>query len=205
MNLQTLSLFPTAVMKGNIGRSLTKEELSIIDYHSDKTILNFGNVTSEEHYILNKHPELKDLKQYIEECINHYVHNIISPSNDVTFYITQSWLNYTKKGEFHHKHTHPNSIVSGVFYFHADQFFDKIKFFSAIEYKQIDFDVKNYNLYNSPSWWIETGTGDLVLFPSNLTHTVDPTLGDDTRISLAFNTFAKGSFGSEQNLSSLYL
>jgi hypothetical protein len=67
MNLQTLSLFPTAVMKGNIGRSLTKEELSIIDYHSDKTILNFGNVTSEEHYILNKHPELKDLKQYIEE------------------------------------------------------------------------------------------------------------------------------------------
>ena len=205
MNLQTLSLFPIPLMKGNIGRPFTKEEMDIIDYHSDKTILNFGNVTSQEHYVLDKHPELKNLKTYIEECINHYVDNIISPASDVTFYITQSWLNYTKKGEFHHKHTHPNSILSGVFYLQADPFFDRIKFFNAVEHKQIDFDIKNFNIFNSPSWWFETGTGDIILFPSDLTHTVDPTVGESTRISLAFNTFAKGAFGSEQTLRALYL
>ena len=30
--------------------------------------------------------------------------------------ITQSWLNKNKKGESHHEHVHPNSMVSGVWY-----------------------------------------------------------------------------------------
>jgi hypothetical protein len=34
----------------------------------------------------------------------------------VTPYITQSWLNYTETNQYHHKHEHPNSLVSGVFY-----------------------------------------------------------------------------------------
>ena len=89
--------------------------------------------------------------------------------------------------------------------FIIDNFIDKIKFFAPIEHKQIDFDIKNFNIFNSPSWWFETGTGDIILFPSDLTHTVDPTVGDETRISLAFNTFAKGAFGSEQTLRALYL
>ena len=35
--------------------------------------------------------------------------------------ITQSWINFTKKGEYHHPHAHPNSLISGVFYVEADK------------------------------------------------------------------------------------
>jgi hypothetical protein len=31
-------------------------------------------------------------------------------------FVTQSWLNWTKPGQWHHKHSHPNSLYSGVLY-----------------------------------------------------------------------------------------
>jgi len=205
MNLQTLALFPTAVVQGNLGRDITTKEMSVIDYHSERTVFNEGNLTSKEYYVLDKHEELKEIRQYIQNCINYYVETILSPSTNINFYITQSWLNYTGEGEWHHKHTHPNSILSGVFYFKADSFVDKINFFSGQQHKFIDFNVKKWNIYNSSSWWVETAAGDILIFPSDLCHSVDPKLGKPVRVSLAFNTFAKGTFGTEETLRALYL
>jgi hypothetical protein len=50
--------------------------------------------------------------------------------------LTQSWLNYTKPGQFHHKHAHPNSFISGVLYMKAARQRDKIYFYKD-GYKQI--------------------------------------------------------------------
>ena len=38
-------------------------------------------------------------------------------------------------------------------------------------------------------------TGDIVLFPSNLMHSVPKTEHDHTRVSLAFNSFWEGELG----------
>ncbi len=65
----------------------------------------------------------------IELLKNAYYYN--NPNN-ITPYITQSWLNYTETNQYHHKHQHPNSLVSGVFYINCDDKFDKIKFFNQI-------------------------------------------------------------------------
>ena len=43
------------------------------------------------------------------------------------------------------------------------------------------------------------------MFPSSTTHQVETKQGDNTRISLAFNTFYKGSVGSNKNLTELIL
>jgi len=59
-------------------------------------------------------------------------------------------------------------------------------------------------LYNSESWWFEVGTGDLLLFPSSLTHMVE-TVQEDERISLSFNTFPVGYVGDESSLTALHL
>jgi uncharacterized protein (TIGR02466 family) len=118
--------------------------------------------------------------------------------------MTQSWLNFTKPGEFHHKHAHPNSLISGVYYFNADKENDKIYFYDD-EYQRIKIQPKDWNYHNSKSWWYPVGTGDLVIFPSELTHMVDVTTSKETRISLAFNVFAKGVFGQEEHLTALYL
>jgi hypothetical protein len=43
------------------------------------------------------------------------------------------------------------------------------------------------------------------MFPSSTTHQVDTKKGNNTRVSLAFNTFYKGAVGSDTSLTELIL
>jgi hypothetical protein len=45
----------------------------------------------------------------------------------------------------------------------------------------------------------------IILFPSSTTHLVENKGGDNTRISLAFNTFFKGTMGENSQLTELIL
>lgn len=164
---------------------------------------NEGNTSSQNTYLL-KDKKLLSLRQFIEKSLHEYFMATYSPKNDTHLKITQSWLNWTKPGQYHHKHAHPNSLISGCFYVNAHKRSDKI-FFYRNEYQQIKFPPVEWNPYNSESWWYSVGTGDLVLFPSSLTHTVQPVEGEDTRISLAFNTFPIGILGDENELTALQL
>ena len=198
-------IFPTPVQQGNIGRSFTQEELDFIKLHCEpgRTYKNQGNTTSLDRYIL-KQPEMKDVLEYINTSIKNYVVNVIIPKHPVEFVVTQSWLNYTKEGEYHHKHAHPNSLISGVFYFDAEFEKDRIYFFKD-GYQQIKIPTDTFNLWTSDSWFFQVKTGDIMLFPSSLTHMVESKKGDNVRTSLAFNVFPKGYIGEEESLTALHL
>jgi uncharacterized protein (TIGR02466 family) len=196
------TLFPTAVGKFQLDRELTKQELKFIADAERRP--NMGNQTSVNNYILKEKP-LKKLGDFLLESANKYLTEVYKPRDDVKLYITQSWLNYTEKGGYHHKHAHPNSFISGVFYISADVTKDKIFFYGNEQYKQIKLDPIEFNLYNSESWWLEVGVGVLYLFPSSLTHMVETVQHEETRISLSFNTFLKGTIGSNHNLTELLI
>lgn len=164
---------------------------------------NDGNTSSQDRYLL-KQKKVASLTTFIEKCVHEYLMATICPKNDVRLRITQSWLNWTKPGQYHHKHAHPNSLISGGYYVNANKETDKI-FFYKDGYRRIKFPPVDWNAYNSESWWYPVGTGDIVLFPSELTHMVQPVGGEDTRISLAFNTFPVGHVGDEDELTALYL
>ena len=193
------SIFPVAVATFNLGRDYTPEENAFVD--SQETHKNKGNTTSDDRYVL-KNDVFANLKVAIEKNVNQYFHAIYAPKHEVNLRITQSWLNYCKPGEWHHKHAHPNSFISGVLYMKAERERDKIYFYKD-GYKQINLPTNNYNLYNSESWWFPVGAGDMVIFPSSLTHSVEPVQGE--RVSLSFNTFPVGYVGEEDTLTALYL
>jgi len=44
-----------------------------------------------------------------------------------------------------------------------------------------------------------------MIFPSSLTHMVETTKSDQTRISISFNTFPKGYVGEDLDLTGLHL
>ena len=198
------SIFPTPIYMSKLNRGLTKKEISFINKTKLKTVTNEGNIHSKDTYILNN-KEFKYLKEDLNLKIQDYFDKIISPVNKITPYITQSWLNYTEKNQYHHKHAHPNSLVSGVFYINCHEKFDKIKFFKKETYRIIALETKDWNLWNSESWWFPVKTGDIIMFPSSLTHMVENKEGDNTRISLAFNVFIKGKIGNNKNLTELVL
>jgi uncharacterized protein (TIGR02466 family) len=202
MNEPTFNLlFPTPVMFNHIGRDFTSKELAYIESHSTSTHHNTGNVASNHNYILNE-PEMAGLNKFVTEQLNEYVKRVYKPKHPTEVYVTQSWINWTKKGEFHHRHEHPNSFISGVLYISTDSTKDKITFHSAV-YKQIQLDTDNYDVYNADLWWFNVGTGDIVMFPSSLTHNVENVVADETRVSLAFNSFIKGTFGNNRQLSEI--
>ena len=138
------------------------------------------------------------------EAMLEYFKTVHEPKDDVSLYITQSWANYTDPGQYHHKHAHPNSFISGVFYPQADRSVDKIYFYKS-GYERIKVAPQNWNHWNSESWWFEVGAGDLILFPSNLEHMVETKVGNETRVSIAFNTFLKGHIGVDESLTGLQL
>jgi uncharacterized protein (TIGR02466 family) len=195
------SLFPTPVAIYKLERELTEEEISFIK--GQKTRPNAGNVTSVDNIILRNHSMTK-LRDFIESSVSEYFKTVYSPKHEVSLRITQSWTNYTEPEQYHHKHNHPNSFVSGVFYPQANRETDKIYFYRD-GFQQIKFPPNEWNMWNSDSWWFEVGTGDLILFPSNLTHMVETVKGKNTRISLSFNTFPVGLVGDEMDLTGLKL
>jgi uncharacterized protein (TIGR02466 family) len=204
MDSEIISIFPTPVYTTKLNRELNKEELNLIQENKSKTTKNEGNTSSKDSYILNNE-KFKNLKEELNLIIQDYFDKVISPANNITPYITQSWLNYTETNQYHHKHEHPNSLISGIFYINCNEKFDKIKFFKMFNYEMIKPDVKKWNIWNSESFWFSVKTGDIVLFPSSLTHMVENKQGDNTRISLAFNVFIKGVVGSDEGLTELYL
>lgn len=195
------NLFPTAIGFFRLGRNLTSKELDFV--LKQDTYLNHGNTTSCDRKIL-KNKELSDISSFIVDSVDEYFQTVYSPNEKVSLRITQSWANYTKQNQYHHKHTHPNSMVSGVFYPQADRAFDRIYFFKE-KYERIKISPQEWNAWNSDSWWYDVGSGDLILFPSHLTHMVDTKNDDALRVSIAFNTFVNGVVGIDEELTELSL
>ena len=200
------SIFPIPIYTTKMNRGFTKQELQFVKEQKKHCIKNQGNINTKDNYILNR-KQFKNIKKFLDKCCKDYLDTIICPKNNVELYITQSWLNYTEANQYHHRHEHPNSVVSGVLYFDSDIKNDKILFTSSKGYQQIKPEIDNtkWNLWNSDTWFFSVETGNLFMFPSSTTHQVETKKGTNTRISLAFNTFYKGTVGSNSELTELTL
>ena len=199
------SLFPTAVTFANIDRPFTKQEQEFVKATSKKTTFNRGNRSSLDNYILEQ-PVLATMKDELLQAIEHYMRTVLCVVPDTQIYITQSWINYTKLGQFHHKHTHANSFLSAIIYLDASEVSDKIFFYEdAYRMMQLKMVENAFNLWNSTSWSFPVKTGDVVVFPSSLAHMVETKAGTNLRTSLSCNTFFRGIIGSNKPLTELVL
>tara|TARA_R100001015_G_C4628258_1_gene188335 strand:+ start:2189 stop:2812 length:624 start_codon:yes stop_codon:yes gene_type:complete len=203
---QIHSIFPTPIYTIKIDREFTKQELNFVKQQKKHCSKNDGNFNTLDNYILNR-KEFKNIKKFLDKCCKDYLDTVICPKNNLELYITQSWLNYTEANQYHHRHEHPNSVVSGVLYIDSDIKNDKILFTNGKGYEQIKPETADnkWNLWNSKTWFFNVETGNLFMFPSSTTHQVETKQGNNTRISLAFNTFYKGSVGLDTKLTELIL
>jgi len=196
-------IFPEPVFFSRLKRVLTKEELRTIHKFKKKKTSNEGNTVSYEKYVL-KNKALKNLKKDLHKIIIDYFDKIVCTDDSTIPYITQSWINCTTVNQFHHRHAHSNSYISGVFYIDAKKEVDKITFYKS-GHKELLLYIARVNTFNAVSWWFPVETGDVVLFPSTLIHGVDKKKGTNTRVSLSFNVFLKGHMGNINESTELVL
>jgi len=197
-------IFPQPVYFSNLNRTLTKKELKTINKYKKETYSNTGNITSNDNYVL-ENKALKNLKKDLHTKVVNYFNEVVCTSNSIIPYITQSWINYTETNQFHHKHSHSNSYISGVFYIDAQKEVDSITFYKPNANETIELNVTKYNPFNSTSCLFPVETGNIFLFRSPLHHGVDKKKGTNTRISLSFNVFMKGKIGDNKALTELVL
>ncbi len=201
-----IDLFPTLIWVINLDWKFNKQEKKVFtDSLKDPRINQLGNLTSKDTYILDKKP-LQDFKQEILIHITNYFNYVWKPKDDITPYITQSWTNLTKKDMYFNAHSHSNSWVSAVYYYKTDKELDRIKFGKPFnEYAPLSVEPTSWETYNALSWDVKVKQGDLVIFPSTLKHSVPEKEHEGERISLAINSFLKGTLGGTLTLNELKL
>ena len=198
MKDELLQIFPTPILITKYEGDLNKEikHINTLDWIEQKANANFK---SQDTYLLEIE-ELKNLKEFFYESLNKFTKNI--SQSEQRLVITQCWANKNPPGSKHHEHVHPNSIISGVFYFKQDPKLPPISFSKSIQ-SAMKLDPKKYNNLNSETFLLPCTDGELILFPSNLKHSVPINMGDEPRISMSFNTFSIDTLGSEDSLTHL--
>ena len=188
-----IPIFPINITMNNIGRDFTEDELTCFSKHKKSVTKAISNSFTTNNNILDE-LELKNIKKFILENLNFYLRKVISPiSKDNELYLTESWITKTNKNEHHHTHSHANSVISGVLYLKTINN-DSITLYSPHR-PRIDISRDNKTKdYNNLEVLVRKG--DLVLFPSTLMHSVKTNVTDDERVSLAFNSFIKGTIST---------
>lgn len=182
-----------------IFRSEIKTNVDISDVEWDN---NTFNQISKNRNILNEE-KFKDLSIEINSKICEYFYGLMRASPEVEIYVTTSWLNKTEKGGSHHRHSHPNSILSGVVNLFGNINAGGNIHFQSGEHRMIDYDLQEYNVLNSNSWEFPFKTKTITIFPSSTEHFVNFYHGDEPRITLSFNSFVRGKIcASDSRLSS---
>jgi|TARA_Y100000114_G_C11756960_1_gene327370 uncharacterized protein (TIGR02466 family) len=200
--VNVMPLFPSTTIVGNLDLDHDK-----ITKRIAKEFLREGNWHDEDPFnktqpYLHKDPKYKKLSDELLLFVNHVCSDVLSFEN-VNPEISLMWGTATPKKGSVHRHYHPNSILSGVYYPQNIEY-TPIRFFSPHRPTILP-KIVSKNVYSSETMEYQPQQGDVVLFRSDLDHDVPINTFNDTRYSVAFNIFFRGEMGHEETLSNVTL
>jgi uncharacterized protein (TIGR02466 family) len=156
-----------------------------------------GNNFMTKDNFLHLLPPFKNISDWFIECVN----QVGSEYNYTCerFSITMMWGNKSPVGGWHHTHSHPFSVMSGIYYVNdseAHTWFSLFDHFSTtVDPLSLCPQTRDI-IHKQPS-----EKGKLVVFPSHLMHSVDEHKGEDEcRYTISFNTFPSGAVGRMNSL-----
>lgn len=204
---QVFSMFPTPLYVATYEKDTTE----IVRYFnscemSDGTNSPYGWI-SKNSYVID-HPVCKPLAEFFMQCFKDFATNIMRYRyKELEF--AQSWLTYKQPGQFHKAHTHPNTLLAGVFYYDHEPG-DAAICFSKVagsqhrtylepslleDYQQHPFSQEE--LYFTPQ------RNNFIIFPSYVTHGVPPNRTNKIRKALGVNVLTAGTLGDKETISEI--
>jgi len=203
---KVFSLFPTPLY-ANTFEGDTSEVVEYFDtIEMDNPNPPYG-VLSKNSYVLDN-PICENLTKWIKKCFTDFATHVMRYDfQEIS--LSQSWLTFKEPGQFHKAHTHPNSLLGGVFYYDHEPGDASIVFSKEIgsinrpyiEPKLLpDFQE---HLYSQEEIYFTPEKNTLIIFPSYLTHGVPPNNTNKTRKALGVNAITKGTLGDINSISEI--
>jgi len=190
--MKTVNILPIPIYEFTYDLELTDkivEKIKTLNYMHNGDVEN-NQITVEMFYDEN-------LFKWFEECLSKVVERYYLP--DLKLVITNAWVNKNVFNTKHHYHTHPNSIVSGIFYLtdssSSTMFYNRHNPWTRIHDEGFlsICDSEENNLQRSIKDNVNSEKGKLILFPSSIPHTVPINKERFTRYTISFNSFINGT------------
>lgn len=110
------------------------------------------------------------------------------------FRITALWANIVMPRTGHRMHSHPNNLLSGVYYVQTHDGADTINFHDPRSQTGIIRPpITELTAENTDQVVVKVKDGTLLLFPAWLPHSVDANTSNKARISISFNIMPNSS------------
>ena len=204
------SLFPTPLLRIDIPPELSTA-CNLFDntemWTDKESRMEYGS-HSKNTYIMDE-PECVDLKKFVLDLTKDFAQNtLMYDYEEWTF--SQTWVTWKEPGQAHVPHTHPNSVISAVFFYGYGE-----EGTPAIEFHKNDFQGNSQTIMlrekgdkrpSSFAWKTFTvpfKAGTLLMFPSYFRHSVPRNKTKYTRKSVSMNIVPKGVLGDPNSLTEL--
>ena len=200
------SMFPSPLFVCNY-----KEDTDeIIKYFDSQPLTpgdnSYGKV-SENTYLLD-HPICQDLSNWIKGAFEDFATHVMRYKHSGVQF-TQSWLSYKHPNQLHKAHQHPNSLISGVFYYDIQEDDSPICFSKQSIGINKPFLEPSYltdyqdHPFSQDIIYFQPKPNDLIVFPSYINHGVPPNTTNRIRKCLGVNALTKGTFGDNYTVSEI--
>ena len=193
-------LFPKLLIQGKL---VVNNDIIISDV-KDRFVKENRNKNSDAFFTSSPHLHKELIYDQLSDAILKFVNlsaTEIFCYDEILPEISLMWATVSGPGESVHKHYHPNSLFSGVYYPQNIEY-SSIRFYTPYKTMLLP-RKKESNIFNSHSISFKPTQGDIFLFPSDLEHDTEENTDNENRISIAFNVFFRGKFGDDSILSSL--
>ena len=187
-------------MPDEIVQALIKKSDEILE---DRNRIDWGNnlvgQISEEPWISNEDLDEIGVLKYLEGMLHNYVWNSLKADGveveHLECSLDHAWVVSQYEGEYNPIHFHTYCDLSSVLYLKTPPFDERSKNKELPEYKYSRDGMIEFVYKTACPGGLEKGSlsltpepGKLVIFPSNLLHTVYPFRGSGERRSIAFNS-----------------
>jgi hypothetical protein len=166
----------------------------------------YGEISKNSYIIDN--PICKPLADFFMRCFEDFATNVMRYKYD-ELQFAQSWLTFKQPGQFHKAHSHPNTLLAGVFYYDYQPddaalcFSKEVKAFnrSYLEPSLLE-DYQNHP-YSQEEIYFKPVQNNFIIFPSWLMHGVPPNNTNRVRKALGVNALTKNTLGDRETISEI--
>ena len=197
MKSKVLPLFPSVIHNLQVENyPAVKDRVLEFIYEEQKkdpqgrSVSNLGGWQSQDTYANAENDNI--LRKIVEGCVYGYFRSSDIWEDGVRIRLNNLWININKRGNSNRFHVHPGSTLSGVMWIKSSPNCGKLMFESPHQYyasNELRSFTKEFmeQYYPYAHYWFVPAEGDIVIFPSYLSHCVEPSDSDEDRISISFN------------------